>query len=145
MIEELAKEVVEDDRRKSLRYAIGKGIAKYDLPMFESVCSGYLSHKDVATQGTGLDIFAKNNEFIGNKAESSNYEASGGAFSSEINKNGTIDTITFIVDDITTINLSGITQNDSDFTGREYSITFENTNFEVFKNADEYELFGEQI
>ena len=56
----VALETLKDDKQKNLRYAIGKGIAKYDLPMFESVCSGYLSHKDVATQGTGLDIFAKN-------------------------------------------------------------------------------------
>ena len=39
---------------------IGKAIAKYDLPMFESVCLEFLNHKDVATKGTGLDIMSKN-------------------------------------------------------------------------------------
>ena len=56
----VALETLKDDKQKNLRYAIGKGIAKYELPKFETVCSAYLSHKDVATQGTGLDIFAKN-------------------------------------------------------------------------------------
>ena len=56
----VAFETLKDDKQKNLRYAIGKGIAKYELPSFESVCLEYLNHKDVATQGTGLDIFAKN-------------------------------------------------------------------------------------
>lgn len=56
----VALETLKDDKQKNLRYAIGKGIAKYELPSFESVCLEYLNHKDVATQGTGLDIFAKN-------------------------------------------------------------------------------------
>lgn len=56
----VALETLKDDKLKNLRYAIGKGIAKYELPMFESVCLEYLNHKDVATQGTGLDIFSKN-------------------------------------------------------------------------------------
>lgn len=57
---QVALETLKDDKLKNLRYAIGKGIAKYELPSFESVCLEYLNHKDVATQGTGLDIFAKN-------------------------------------------------------------------------------------
>ena len=56
----VALETLKDDKQKNLRYAIGKGIAKYELPMFETVCLEYLNHKDVSTQGTGLDIFLKN-------------------------------------------------------------------------------------
>ncbi len=57
---EVALITLKDDKLKNLRYAIGKGIAKYDLPKFESVCLEYLNHKDVATKGTGLDIMVKN-------------------------------------------------------------------------------------
>lgn len=59
-IEEVAFVTLKDDKLKNLRYAIGKAIAKYDLPMFESVCLEFLNHKDVATKGTGLDIMSKN-------------------------------------------------------------------------------------
>lgn len=59
-IVEVALITLKDDKLKNLRYAIGKAIAKYDLPMFESVCLEYLNHKDVATKGTGLDIMTKN-------------------------------------------------------------------------------------
>ncbi len=57
---DVALETLKDDKLKNLRYAIGKSIAKYELSIFENVCLEYLNHKDVATQGTGLDIFAKN-------------------------------------------------------------------------------------
>ena len=59
-IEEVVLITLKDDKLKNLRYAIGKAIAKYDLPMFESVCLEFLNHKDVATKGTGLDIMSKN-------------------------------------------------------------------------------------
>lgn len=59
----LAKEVVGDDAknnpRKSLRYALGKEFAKYGRSEFADICADYLASKDVATQGTGLDIYGK--------------------------------------------------------------------------------------
>ena len=59
----LAKEVVGDDAknnpRKPLRYALGKEFAKYGRGEFADICSDYLASKDVATQGTGLDIYNK--------------------------------------------------------------------------------------
>ena len=57
---EVALTSLKDDKLKNLRYAIGKSIAKHELPMFESVCLEFLNHKDVATKGTGLDIMTKN-------------------------------------------------------------------------------------
>ena len=59
----LAKEVVADDAknnpRKALRYALGKEFAKYARSEFADICADYLASKDVATQGTGLDIYNK--------------------------------------------------------------------------------------
>ena len=56
-----AQETLKDDKLKNLRYAIGKEIAKYEIPDFSGICAEYLAHKDVATKGTGIDIFMKNN------------------------------------------------------------------------------------
>ncbi len=56
----LALKVVGDDKKKNLRYALGKEFAKYENSKFEKVCEAYLLSKDVATQGTGLDIYKKN-------------------------------------------------------------------------------------
>ena len=47
------------DSRKNLRYALGKEFAKYGRPEYEEICLKFIEHSDVATQGTGLDIFAK--------------------------------------------------------------------------------------
>lgn len=55
----LAQETVKDDRRKQLRYAIGKEMAKYDNPAFADVALEYLKSKDNSTTGTGLDIWAR--------------------------------------------------------------------------------------
>lgn len=59
----LAKEIVGDDMknnpRKALRYALGKEFAKYNRSEFADICEDYLASKDVATQGTGLDIYNK--------------------------------------------------------------------------------------
>ena len=67
----LAKEIAGDDMknnpRKSLRYALGKEFAKYKRSEFADICAEYLKSKDVATQGTGLDIY--------NKGRYSNVEA----------------------------------------------------------------------
>ncbi len=56
----LALEVVDDDKKKNLRYALGKEFAKYKNSKFEKVCAAYLASKDVSTQGTGLDIYKTN-------------------------------------------------------------------------------------
>ena len=45
--------------QKDLRYALGKEFAKYDRGEFAEICSEYLNSTDVATQGTGLDMWAK--------------------------------------------------------------------------------------
>lgn len=55
----LAGETLKDDRRKPLRYALGKEFAKYKRNEFSSICKDYLDSKDTATQGTGLDIYSK--------------------------------------------------------------------------------------
>ncbi|MBP5358882.1 MAG: HEAT repeat domain-containing protein [Treponema sp.] len=57
-IVELASSTLKDDKSKSLRYALGKEIAKYSRSEFAGLCSEYLASKDVMTQGTGLDMFA---------------------------------------------------------------------------------------
>lgn len=56
---ELAKETLKDDKRKPLRYALGKEFAKYKRDEYADLCVLYIANKDVATQGTGLDIYAK--------------------------------------------------------------------------------------
>lgn len=55
----LARETLNDDRRKSLRYALGKEFAKYRRDEYAPLCVEYIRNKDVATQGTGLDMYAK--------------------------------------------------------------------------------------
>ncbi|MBQ0040340.1 MAG: HEAT repeat domain-containing protein [Treponema sp.] len=45
--------------QKDLRYALGKEFAKYSRDEFAEICGEYLDHKDVATQGTGLDMWSK--------------------------------------------------------------------------------------
>lgn len=54
----LAEECLKDDKRKPLRYAIGKLFVKYARPQYGDMCGKYLVSKDAATVGTGLDIFA---------------------------------------------------------------------------------------
>jgi HEAT repeat protein len=56
----VARTTLKDDKLKNLRYSIGKDLAKYENPLFESICADYLAHKDIPTAGTGLDIFQKN-------------------------------------------------------------------------------------
>ncbi len=55
----LSKETVKDDKRKQLRYALGKEMAKYENPAFSDVALDFLNSKDNSTIGTGLDIWAK--------------------------------------------------------------------------------------
>ena len=56
---ELAEVALTKDTQKNLRYSLGKEFAKYGREEYAEICSKYLDSKDVATQGTGLDIFAK--------------------------------------------------------------------------------------
>lgn len=58
---ELARSTMKSDVKyqKDLRYALGKEFAKYDRGEFAEICSEYLNSTDVATQGTGLDMWAK--------------------------------------------------------------------------------------
>lgn len=56
---ELARESLKSDLMKNLRYALGKEFAKYGRKEFEQICKEYIESEDVATQGTGLDIWAK--------------------------------------------------------------------------------------
>ena len=55
----LAKETVTDDKRKQLRYALGKEMAKYENAAFADLTLDYLNSKDNSTTGTGLDMWAK--------------------------------------------------------------------------------------
>jgi hypothetical protein len=59
---ELAEECLKDDRRKDLRYAIGKELAKKENSAYEDICIKYLESKDSTTQSLGLDIY-KTNKF----------------------------------------------------------------------------------
>ena len=58
-IAELAIECNKNDVHKQLRYALGKEMAKYSNGDFARACTVYLESKDVSTQGTGLDMWAK--------------------------------------------------------------------------------------
>lgn len=58
----LAEECLKDDKKKDLRYAIGKELAKYENPDFEDICLQFLESKDTTTISLGLDIY-KTNKF----------------------------------------------------------------------------------
>ncbi len=64
----LARETLKDDRRKPLRYSLGKELAKYKNSDFTDICREYINSKDVATCGTGLDIYNKG-KYSGAKAD----------------------------------------------------------------------------
>lgn len=57
-IAELAKSIASDDKKKPLRYNIGKFIAKYPDSAFEDVSVEYLNSKDAATCAIGIDMYA---------------------------------------------------------------------------------------
>ena len=57
-IAELASSIASDDKRKSLRYQIGKQIAKYPDSKFGAVCLEYMSSKDAMTCALGIDMYA---------------------------------------------------------------------------------------
>lgn len=54
---ELAEKMLKDDRRKNLRTAIGKELAKYKRDSFAAICGQYLESKDVTTVSLGLDMY----------------------------------------------------------------------------------------
>lgn len=54
---ELAESCVDDDKKKNLRYSIGKELAKNSRSEFEKICSLYLASKDTTTIGIGLDMY----------------------------------------------------------------------------------------
>lgn len=54
---ELAKSVATDDKRKDLRYSIGKELAKNYKPSYNEVCILYLESKDATTISLGLDMY----------------------------------------------------------------------------------------
>lgn len=60
LVVDLAQACLEDDKKKTLRYNIGKELAKYEKASFKTICKGYLESKDTSTQGIGIDIFNKN-------------------------------------------------------------------------------------
>ena len=60
-VKSVARETLDDKRLIKLRYAIGKELAKYTNPAIEDICAAYLISDDVATKGTALDMFEKNN------------------------------------------------------------------------------------
>jgi len=69
-IAELALKIVKDDRRKPLRYNIGKIIAKHSSSAFGQVCYEYLCSKDAQTCALGLDMYASGRyEIALNKVE----------------------------------------------------------------------------
>ncbi len=57
---QLAEDCLKDDKRKDLRYAIGKELAKYENKAFEDICLKYLESKDSTTQSLGLDMYKMN-------------------------------------------------------------------------------------
>lgn len=56
----LARESLADKKKLHLRYALGKLFASMENPAFAEICREYLASADVATVGTGLDIYEKN-------------------------------------------------------------------------------------
>lgn len=60
LVVEVAQKCLEDDKKKTLRYNIGKELAKYEDSSFRDICRGFLESKDTSTQGIGIDIFNKN-------------------------------------------------------------------------------------
>lgn len=56
-IVELASSIAADDKKKTLRYAVGKELAKYNNASFADVCIKYLASKDATTVSLGLDMY----------------------------------------------------------------------------------------
>jgi len=65
---QLADTCVTDDKRKDLRYAIGKELAKYENPEYEDICLKYMNSKDTTTISLGIDMY-KTNKFSSAEAK----------------------------------------------------------------------------
>lgn len=57
-IADITEKIAADDKRKSIRYALGKLIVKYPDSSFAESCKLYLKSKDAATCALGLEMFA---------------------------------------------------------------------------------------
>lgn len=55
----LAKEVLNDNRRKNLRNELGKLFIKYAKPSYSDICAAYLQSDDVTTVSQGLEMYKK--------------------------------------------------------------------------------------
>jgi hypothetical protein len=58
---EVTRDTLKDDKKATLtlRYALGKELAKRENAAFADLCREFLASKDVSTQGIGLDMWAK--------------------------------------------------------------------------------------
>lgn len=59
-IEKIMMQSLSDDKKKSLRYELGKLIAKVESQKTSAIALAYLSHKDTVTRSIGLDMYEKN-------------------------------------------------------------------------------------
>lgn len=57
---EAAMATLTEDRRKNLRYSLGKALAKHENSALEEICRKFVTHSDVQTSVIGLDMYAKN-------------------------------------------------------------------------------------
>jgi HEAT repeat protein len=56
---DLAEETLKDDKRKTLRYAIGKQLVEYARPSYARVCRDFMMSKDAVTVSLGIDMYKK--------------------------------------------------------------------------------------
>lgn len=59
-VEDVAEEVVSDEKKRWLCYEIGKQVAKIESPRTAGLASLYLASRDALTQSIGLDMYDKN-------------------------------------------------------------------------------------
>jgi len=59
-VERVADSALKDDKKKWLRYELGKQLASIESQKTEKLAESYFSQKDVQTKSLGLDMFAKN-------------------------------------------------------------------------------------
>ncbi len=59
-VEKIMLATLADDKKKPLRYELGKAVALIDDDRSVKVASAFLSHKDTLTRSIGIDMFEKN-------------------------------------------------------------------------------------
>lgn len=59
-VEKIIIQTLKDDKKKWLRYELGKLIASTKNTQSSSIASAYLAHKDILTRSIGLDMYDKN-------------------------------------------------------------------------------------